>query len=396
MSFDVIIVGGGIVGFSTAFQLLQHDNTLKVAVLEKESEFAMHQTGHNSGVIHAGVYYPPGSLKAKFCIEGCREIQTFADEHNIPYQILGKIITALDEHELEWMEHLIDRCEKNGLTTQRLTVADAQKMQPGLSTIDAFFVEETGIINWRKVCQKYAEIFERLGGTIFYDEQVVSIVETAQDVTLRTQNNNVYTCDRMIACAGLYADRIAKMSGLNPSFQIVPFRGEYYRLDKTYDDLIKHLIYPVPNPKLPFLGVHYTPQVGGFTTVGPSAVLALAREGYGWKNIDIKDCVEIFTSSSVWKLLARNMGITIDQLISSIYTPHYIKSAQRYFPEIPRQAFSRYPAGVRAQAVADDGTFIKDFLFMQSDRTLHTCNAPSPAATSSLPIGRHILEQFLA
>ncbi|MCH9769718.1 MAG: L-2-hydroxyglutarate oxidase [Gammaproteobacteria bacterium] len=395
MHYDVIIVGGGIVGFSTAFQLLQREPHLKVAVLEKETQFGQHQTGHNSGVIHAGVYYQPGSLKAKFCVEGCGAIKTFCEEHSIPFKVPGKLIVATSEAELIGMQKLATRCVANGLTIENLTASEVVKRQPGLSAVGGFFVKETGIVNWRTVCEQYAKLFKNLGGKIFYQQQVSAIKESGRDVVITTRNKNIYLCSHLITCSGLYADRLVRMSGLKANFKIVPFRGEYFKLKPTYNNYFKHLIYPVPDPKLPFLGVHFTPQIGGFATVGPSAVLALAREGYGWNKINLKDCLETLTYWPAWKLIMKNLAATGEQLLSSMFKNYYLKLAQKYVPSIKRQDLEKYPAGVRAQAVDKAGNFIKDFLFMESDRILHTCNAPSPAATSSLPIGNYIVERFM-
>ena len=396
ITYDVIIIGGGIIGFSTALQLLQRDQTLRVALLEKESDLGLHQTGHNSGVIHAGVYYQPGSLKAKFCVEGCQAIKAFCTEHHIPFKVLGKLITATNQQELVWMQSLMERCEQNGLTVEKLSIADAQKMQPGLFTAGAFFVKETGIVDWREVCKKYAELFAAKGGHIFYQEKVVSIKESAREVIIRTQTNKIYITHYLITCAGLYADRMVKMNGLKAEFKIIPFRGEYFKLSNHYDHYIRHLIYPVPDPRFPFLGVHFTPQINQLITVGPSAVLALAREGYQWRKINPKDCYEIFSYGPVWKLITGNFKMICDQFRGSVFKRHYLKTAQKYFPAINIQSFKPYPAGVRAQAIGKDGKLIHDFLFMESHRSLHTCNAPSPAATSSLPIGRYIVDKFMA
>jgi (S)-2-hydroxyglutarate dehydrogenase len=392
--YDVLIIGGGIVGFSTAMQLIQRDDRLRVAVLEKESALGQHQTGHNSGVIHAGVYYPPGSMKAKFCIAGCQATKAFCQTHDIPFKVTGKLITATNQQELIWMEALIARCLQNGLTPERLDAQVVEKMQPGLKSAGGFFVKETGIVNWQAVCKKYAEIFERHGGHILYEAAVSGIDESRQAVKVSTRKGDIYTSDYVISCCGLYADRIVRMSGLKPTFKIVPFRGEYFILAPEYNQQIQMPIYPVPNPALPFLGVHFTPQINGRVTVGPSAVLALAREGYSWKNINARDVLENLMYWPVWKLMLDHWKVTAEQFFSSVFKGYYIKTAQRYFPEIRRQAYGRFPAGVRAQAIDRHGRFIKDFLFMTSERCLHTCNAPSPAATSSLPIGQHIVEQF--
>lgn len=395
MHYDVIIVGGGIIGFSTALQLLQRDKSLRVLLLEKESELGLHQTGHNSGVIHAGVYYPPGSLKAEFCREGCRSIKSFCTEYNIPFKVPGKLIVATNQQELIWMEALIERCMQNGLNPERLSISEAQKMQPGLSVVGAFFVKESGTVSWRQVCQKYAELFKSLGGEIFYQKKVISIDESSKKIVIRTHMGSVYTSRYLITCSGLYADRLVKMSGLKANFKIVPFRGEYFHLIPEQNLSIKHLIYPVPNPDFPFLGMHFTPKINDDVIVGPSAVLALAREGYHWRKINIKDCMEIFSHGPVWKLLLKNFIITCDQFCGSVFKKHYLKAVKKYFPNIKSQYLKKYPAGVRAQAIDRNGKFIHDFLFIESDRCLHTCNAPSPGATSSLPIGRYIVDKFL-
>ncbi len=394
MHYDIIIIGGGIVGFSTAMQLKDLDSQLKIAVLEKEALPAAHQTGHNSGVIHAGVYYEPGSLKARFCVQGCEETKQFCEKYKIPYQVPGKLIVATHEREIDRMENLAIRCKANGLTVERLTAAETQRRQPGLSSVGAFFVKETGIVNWREVCEKYAELFKKAGGDIFYHKEVMSIKETANSVALRTRDGSKYTTQYLITCSGLYADRLVRLSGLKTTFKIVPFRGEYFRLKDTYDHYFRQLIYPVPDPSLPFLGVHFTPQVGGYTTVGPNAVLALAREGYHWGKINLKDCYDTFSHLPVWKVIFRHFPATCKEVLGSISKRHYLKLIHQYFPGIKEEELTKYPAGVRAQAVGSEGNLLNDFLFVESERILHTCNAPSPAATSSLPIGRYIIEKI--
>jgi L-2-hydroxyglutarate oxidase len=392
---DVIIIGGGIIGFSSAMQLLQRDSSLKITLLEKESTFAQHQTGHNSGVIHAGVYYKPGSLKAKFCLEGCQATKEFCQKHNIPFQVPGKLIVATNKKELTWMKNLIARCKENGLTVEELSAEELNKRQPGLNSVGGFFVKETGIVNWKTVCQEYAKQFTELGGEICYNETVSSIKETETQVTVTTKQGNSYTADYLIACAGLYSDRIAQMAGIKTNFKVVPFRGEYYRLSPKYDNYFKHLIYPVPDPGLPFLGMHFTPQVEGFTTAGPTALLALAREGYSWKHFNLKEVLEIFSYLPTWRMTARHFKTALNELHSSLSKKRYLKLIQHYCSEIQLEDIKPYPAGVRAQAVDNKGNFIQDFLFLETKRTLHTCNTPSPAATSSLPIGRYIVDLFI-
>ncbi len=396
MNYDVIIIGGGIIGLSVAKQLLAEYPDFKVAVLEKEAKPSVHQTGHNSGVIHAGVYYTPGSLKAKFCLQGNRESKAFCREHNIPFQEPGKLIVATNDLELTRMQKLIERCELNGLEFEVLNQAETLRAQPGIRAIGSILVKASGIVNWQTVAQKYAELFGQRGGVSFFNQTLVDIEEKASSITLKTACGKRYECAYLISCAGLHADRIVKMAKLVPNFKIIPFRGEYYRLDDRYSNTFKHLIYPVPDPNLPFLGVHFTPQIAGYTTVGPNAVLALAREGYRWSNINLKDAWETLSFLGTWKVILKNPGASLAELSSSLSKNYYLRRVQAYFPSLKKADLLAYPAGVRAQAVDQQGKFVDDFLFKQTLRTLHTCNAPSPAATSSLPIGSYIVEQFTA
>lgn len=394
MIYDVIIIGGGIVGFSTAWQLLKSQPDLKVAVLEKETTHAQHQTGHNSGVIHAGVYYTPGSMKAKFCYEGNLAVKAFCTQHQIPFKTPGKLIVATDEQEVIWLQNLKDRCLQNKLTVTDLDQKSLRETQPGINGLAAFHVAETGIVHWPTVCAKYAELFVSLGGDIHYQQQVRGIAEHAGGVTVNTQNNT-WKAGYSIVCAGLYADRLLRSMGVKPNFKILPFRGEYYRLADRYNTYFKHLIYPVPNPDLPFLGVHFTPQMVGCITIGPSAVLALAREGYTWGHINLRDMIETLSYQPFWRLIMHNFKPTLHELKCSLFKQAYLAEVHKYFPQIKSTELMWYPAGVRAQALSNDGQLIDDFLFEQTHRTLHTCNAPSPAATSSLPIGEYIVKQFL-
>jgi len=395
VNYDVIIVGGGIIGFSTAYQLLKRSSNLKVAIIEKETTASFHQTGHNSGVIHAGVYYPPGSLKANFCLEGNRATKQFCLEKDISFKQIGKLIVATDELELQRMNVLIDQCQKNGLNYNVLTESETKAKQPEINALGSIFVGDTGIVNWRQVTQKYAECFKQLGGDIYYNQEVISIDESNHVVTIKTKTHEKYECNYLITCAGLHADRVVKLSKLAPEFKIIPFRGEYYKLPDKYSQVFKQMVYPVPDPALPFLGVHFTPQIEGFTTVGPNAVLALSREAYSWSQLNIKDAAEIFTFMPTWKLLKRHWSSTLIELYSSLSKAYYLKRAQKYFPNLKKSDLISYPAGVRAQAVDFQGNFINDFLFVNTLRILHTCNAPSPAATSSLPIGMHIINTFI-
>ncbi len=392
--YDVIIIGGGIIGCSTAFQLLQRDKTLRVLLLEKEAVLGSHQTGHNSGVIHAGVYYPPDSLKAQFCIAGSREIKHFCEIYKIPIQVPGKIINAVEEEELVRLNALMHRCLENGLIVKKMSMAETNRLQPGLRSAGALFVKDTAIVDWKRVCEQYATLFRQYGGEICCQARVRGIKESMQQVVVRTATDT-YTGAYLMVCGGLQADRLLKMSGLAPNFKILPFRGEYYVLKHTYNTMIKHLIYPVPHPAYPFLGVHFTPHMDSSVTVGPNAVLALSREGYRWRDINIRDCWEAACQPAVWKLCARHYKMIYAQWRDSMFKSCYLNMVQRYFPMIQSQDLQRYPAGVRAQAVGASGQLIEDFLFMETSRSLYVCNAPSPAATASLPIGRHIVDRFM-
>lgn len=393
MKYDLVIIGGGIVGCATALALLKRDPTLKLAILEKENDIAVHQTGHNSGVIHAGVYYKPGSLKAELCRKGCDATKIFCEEYQIPYKVLGKLIVAKNDNELVWMDGLIERCKKNQLTTERLSADEIKKRQPGLRAVGGFFVEETGIVNWTDVCKKYAEIIKSYGGKIICGQKVISIKETADSVTIKTESDQ-YEAGYLITCAGLYSDKLVAMSGQTPKIKILPFRGEYYQLAPKYNNYFKHLIYPVPNPKMPFLGVHFTPQISGITTVGPNAILALSREAYRWRNLNIKEAAEILSYPPLWKMLSHHLAAILHEIKGSISKNTYTRLLQEYFPAIQKSDLTPYPAGVRAQAIDAEGNLVDDFIFSESQRIIHTCNAPSPAATSSLPIGEYIADKF--
>jgi len=393
MNYDVIIVGGGIIGCATALEIKKRDSHLKVLLLEKEPQLAQHQTGHNSGVIHAGVYYPPGSLKAKFCREGCQATKDFCTEHHIPFKVPGKLIVATNAQEIEWMNTLEKRCQQNQLHVRRLTGEEAQKAQPGLKAEAALFVEESGIVNWVQVCNKYAELAEQAGVSIHCGEAVTRINEKQDSVSVTTTKQK-YQAAHLITCAGLHSDKMVALSGQKPEVRIIPFRGEYYRLSSKYDNYFNHLIYPVPYPNMPFLGIHVTPQIAGYNTVGPNAILALAREGYCWRSINLKEVLSLISYPALWKMLLQYKRAIYQELRNSISKNSYAKQLQTYFPDIAASELSAYPAGVRAQAVDANGNLVGDFVFQETKRTLHTCNAPSPAATSSIPISRHIANKF--
>ncbi len=408
--YDLLIIGGGILGFSTAYQLLKDQPGLKVLLLEKESGPAAHQTGHNSGVIHAGVYYKPGSLKAKFCFEGNQQSKLFCEEQGIKFSNLGKLIVAMDEFELERLNKLGERAGLNGLNIEKLDAQESLKLEKKLNKniAGSLLVKDSAIVDWKVVTRKYQELFKNLGGEVLYQAEVIKIIESDLNIKIILSSGESYQADYLIACSGLQSDKLIKLAGLKPDFKIIPFRGEYFKLVDKYNNLFQHLIYPVPDPELPFLGVHFTPHMpdlthgesaeysSGYITVGPNAVLAFSREGYDWGEINLKDMWDIFSFGKTWQLLLKNKSATWNELKSSVCKKYYLSRVNKYCAEIKLQDLIKYPAGVRAQAMDLSGNLIEDFKFFKTKRSLHVCNAPSPAATASLPIGKYIIEEFKA
>ena len=387
--FDVAIVGGGIVGLSTAMQLTEQFPGLSVAVLEKEPALARHQTGRNSGVIHAGIYYQPGSLKARFCREGVAATIGFCREHAIPYEQCGKLLVATEPDELPRMEALYQRALVNGIDVERLDQAEISRREPRIRGLGGLFVKTTGIVDYARVARAMADVVSARGGVILTSSEVSRIEETPADVTLQVGRDRI-RARHLIAAAGLQADRIARLSGVETDFRIVPFRGEYYRLGSDKDEIVRHLIYPIPDPSLPFLGVHLTRMIGGYVTVGPNAVLAFAREGYGLGTVNLRDLREMVSFAGFRKVIRANLKSGAREMANSLLKSRYLALCRRYCPELELSDLLPYRPGVRAQAVLRDGTMVHDFLIGQTARTIHVLNAPSPAATSAIPIGRHI------
>ena len=397
MKLDYVIIGGGIVGVSTAWQLQQKFPDKKIAIIEKEHQFACHQTGHNSGVIHAGVYYQPGSLKAKFCKEGVQATIQFCQDNGIAYEQCGKLLVATNEIEKTRMLALYERCAQNGIEVTLLDEAQLKLREPNIQGVGAIFVKQTGIVNYQDVTTKMAEKFQQLGGVVLLEHEVVGLKEDAAGITIQAKHNHQFVsleCDFLVACSGLMADRTTKMLGIKTDFQIIPFRGEYYRLAPEHNHIVKHLIYPIPDPDLPFLGVHLTRMIDGSVTVGPNAVQGWKREGYGRINISIKDIVDMVRFAGFWRVLNNNLKVGLIETFNSWWKPGYLKTVQKYCPSLTLRDLQPYPAGIRAQAVMSDGSLVHDFLFAQSPRSLHVCNAPSPAATSALPIGAYICQKI--
>lgn len=391
--YDIAVIGAGIVGLSTAWQLLQRYPEYKIVLIEKEAEVGLHQTGHNSGVIHAGVYYAPGSLKADFCQRGAAATKAFCREHDIDFDECGKLLVATNATEHERMNALYERCQENNLEVHKLDQAQLREKEPNVKGLAAIFVPSTGIVNYRKICQKLAEIFVQKGGEIRLKSQVTKLTESHEQVII-TLNHDVISSSYLVSCSGLMADRLTKMLDIPTDFQIIPFRGEYYQLPAKHNQIVNHLIYPIPDPELPFLGVHLTRMIDGSVTVGPNAVQGWKREGYGRINISPRDIFEMVRFSGFWKLLKNHWRTGLIETKNSWYKPGYLAQVRKYCDQINLDDLQAYPAGIRAQAVLSDGSLVHDFLFAQSARTLHVCNAPSPAATSAFPIGEHIVQKL--
>ncbi|MFH6908564.1 L-2-hydroxyglutarate oxidase [Vibrio fluvialis] len=395
--FDYVIVGGGIVGVSTAWQLKQRYPDKSILLVEKEAGFSRHQTGHNSGVIHAGVYYAPGSLKADFCKRGVERTLSFCAKHDIPVENCGKLLVATNEVEFERMQALFERCLQNELDVELLDVAQLKLAEPNITGLGAIYVKATSIVNYRLVTEKMAEEFKALGGEVCLSTEVVGLNETEQEISVQCRYKGspiTFHSQFLVSCSGLMADRMTKMLGLETDFQIIPYRGEYYRLAPKHNQVVKHLIYPIPDPELPFLGVHLTRMIDGSVTVGPNAVQGFKREGYGKVNISVRDVWEMLSFSGFWKVTAKNLKTGLVEMKNSLWKPGYLQLVRKYCPSIELADLQPYPAGIRAQAVLSDGTLVHDFLFAESPRSLHVCNAPSPAATSAMPIGEYICQKI--
>ena len=390
--FDLAVIGGGIVGLSTAMQMTERFPGISVAVLEKEPALARHQTGRNSGVIHAGVYYQPGSLKARFCREGVEATIQFCREHGIAFEQCGKLLVATEAAELPRMEALYERALVNGIDVERLDAAEVARREPRIRGLGGLLVKTTGIVDYAQVAKAMAAVVSERGGAILTSSEVSRIEETPSAVTLEVGRDRI-RARHVIAAAGLHADRIARLSGVDVDFRIVPFRGEYYRLGADKDRIVNHLIYPIPDPALPFLGVHLTRMIGGYVTVGPNAVLAFAREGYGFGTVNLRDLREMAAFSGFRKVIRANLKSGVVEMANSLLKSRYLALCRRYCPELELSDLAPYRPGVRAQAVLADGTMVHDFLIGETERTIHVLNAPSPAATSAIPIGRHIARQ---
>lgn len=390
-----VVVGAGIVGLATAHQLTVDHPHSTVTVLEKEDRVAAHQTGHNSGVIHAGVYYKPGSLKARMARAGSASMVEFCQAHAIPYRVCGKLIVATDEREVPRLEALFERSVSNGLPVRRIEPAQAREYEPNVACVAALHVASTGIVDYTKVSATLADLVEKAGGTVRLGARVTQLQPVGQAIVVSTTIGS-FRADYLVNCAGLHADRVARLAGLRPPARIVPFRGEYYELAQDKRDLVRGLIYPVPDPAFPFLGVHLTRMIDGSVHAGPNAVLATAREGYSWGRFAPRDVAEVAAYPGLWRLARKHLGYGLTEVLRSWSRRRFAASLARLVPALGEGDIVRAGAGVRAQAIAPDGSLVDDFLIMRDRRQVHVLNAPSPAATSSLEIAKHIAGQLHA
>jgi (S)-2-hydroxyglutarate dehydrogenase len=394
--FDLAVIGGGIVGLATAYQVLERRPDLRVAVLEKEDELASHQSGRNSGVVHAGLYYRPGSLKARLCREGKIALERFADEHGIPYEHRGKVVVALDESELPRLAELERRGLENGVEGLRaIGPEELRELEPHAAGIRALHSPKTGVIDFRLVAGAYADEVRSRGGEIFTGCEVLAVRSRNGDHQLETSGGTFLT-RTVVACAGLYADRVAAFTGNAPrDHRIVPFRGDYYTLRPQARHLVKGLLYPVPDPSFPFLGVHFTRQIDGNVLAGPNAVLAFAREGYRVTDVRLRDVADVLSFSGFWRLASQNLRMGAAEFWRDLVKPAFVRDMKRYLPAVRASDVVFGPSGVRGQALGRDGALADDFLLETGSNVLHVLNAPSPAATASPAIGSYLAEQVL-
>ncbi len=384
-----LVVGGGIVGLATAYQITQERPDAKVVVVEKESTWGAHQTGHNSGVIHAGVYYQPGSLKARMALAGGKSMVEFCERYHLPVKVCGKLIVATAPDEVPRLHALHERALANGLTARLISPQEAKEYEPEVACVSAMHVPATGIVDYQVVCQTLAKLLDGAGAELRPGTRVTGLRPDGARTVVHTTSGDLHA-DVLVNCAGLYADRVARMAGISPPARIVPFRGEYYELRGDRRQLVNGLIYPVPDPQFPFLGVHLTKMIDGAVHAGPNAVIALAREGYRWRDINVRDLAEVAVFPGIWRLARGNLRYEVDEVRRSLSRKLFAASLARLVPAIGEADLAPAGAGVRAQAIKPDGSLVDDFLIVTRGPQVHVLNAPSPAATAALEIARHI------
>jgi L-2-hydroxyglutarate oxidase len=393
---NVIIIGGGVVGLGVALEITRRFPHLRLLLLEKEDRVARHQSGHNSGVIHSGVYYKPGSMKARLCVSGAAAMIEFCREHEVAHEVCGKVIVATDTDELPRLEELHRRGEANGLVGLRMIgPEELREIEPHSTGMKALVVPSTGITDYAKVSEKYADLISARGGTVLTSAAATGIRRGTSEIVVET-SRGAFSTTALINCAGLHSDRVSRMAGDEPGVMIVPFRGEYYDLVPERAWLVRALIYPVPDPRFPFLGVHFTRRITGKVDAGPNAVFALAREGYRHRDISLRDLISSLAFPGFWRMARRNWRNGFDEFRRSLSKPLFVRALQRLLPEVSEKDLVPGGSGVRAQALKPDGTLVDDFQFLPSGKVLHVLNVPSPAATASLAIGKTIVDTAAA
>jgi L-2-hydroxyglutarate oxidase len=390
---NIVILGGGIIGLSTAWRLTERYPDQTITLVEKEERLAFHQTGRNSGVLHSGIYYKPGTLRASNCRSGKEAMEAFCEEHGVAYEKCGKVIVAIDEKELPFLDTILDRGQENGVTCEMISKERLLEIEPHVAGIQAIHVPEAGIVDYVGVCEKLGELLTARGAQIHLNTRVNRMKRTANSIVVKTTAGD-FEGDYVVNCTGLHADRVTKLSGQKPEAKIVPFRGEFFELKPAAEHLCKALIYPVPNPKFPFLGVHFTKMVEGGVECGPNAVLAFAREGYSKMTINLRDAFESLTYPGFIRLAAKHWKTGCGEMWRSFSKRAFVKALQRLVPEIRSDHLDVAPAGVRAQAIGRDGKILDDFLIQETDRVINVGNAPSPAATAALNIGSLIVDKL--
>ncbi len=395
MIHDFCVIGGGIVGLATATSLLQSHPGASLILIEKEPDLGRHQTGHNSGVIHSGIYYAPNSLKARLCREGSRRTKEFCAEHGIRFENRGKLIVATRPQEIPRLNALRDRAAENGIDIEELGAEAIAEREPNVTGLAALFVPAAAIVDYRCILETLAAQLTQNGAEIRFKTSPRAIRESAGHVEVDCIGETIHA-RKLVACAGLQSDRLARIAGLSINHRIVPFRGEYFRLAPQLSNVVSAMIYPVPEPGLPFLGTHLTPMIDGSVTVGPNAVLGLAREGYPKGSVSLRDIADFASFPGFWISIAQNIRPGLNELGNTLFKSRYLAECRKYCPSLELGDLRPMEPGIRAQAVMADGTMQHDFLFLQTDRMLHVCNAPSPAATSALPIGDMIAQRLVA
>ena len=390
IQYEYVIIGAGIVGAATAYAISQRFPGASIAVVEKEAGPATHQTGHNSGVIHAGIYYAPDSAKAKLCRAGLTATYEFAAAHGIATRRTGKLLVATSKDELDRLGSLAKRAAQNNAAVREVSQAELAELEPHVSGLAAMRVHDTGIVDYSEIARKLLELSS---AQCLFGVEVKAIQEAPNEVLISTDRVGL-RAKKLVVCAGLQADRMARLAGLNTEIAIFPFRGDFYVLHERYNTLFEHLIYPVPDPRLPFLGVHLTRHIDGSVSVGPSAMLALARESYGKFRFNFSDCLETLSKPSFWRLMSKYPRATANELAMALSTRLYSRAARRYCSSLTAQDFVAHRCGIRAQAVNRRGELVHDFMFERTARMLHVLNAPSPAATAAIPIGAHIVDSI--